>query len=391
MHLYNTTTTTTPSPSSEVATDRKILTPTIMISVTILLLVGTWFIFALPVHLSKQGLISATPPFGLGERILWAPWNLRNHALCSLRSTAKGAFRTIGRLRRRLRNGKRTSDRNRAYLLPAYHVSNVPASFSLRSSRSRGQFRIITAALPQRNYFRFLDLAFEVRKFVYLHVVSAYRVVDCQPNAVLQPYSIYKLQTALLRTCRQTRIEFHPIFFQNTLFRMRADYPFYIHMRLPTIIHLTELHINMKWGRHGADGMSAMFSDLKKMINLRELSITCHDLRAYHESFGNLLRCIYFGNTSSAISRGQLQYVSFTAELAASVSDALSGHFRTIERRATREWGDNVVVHSTKEVGHEPRTNRRRIVRRLLVLQRPGYRRGYLRRGIAAMQNKIAY
>jgi hypothetical protein len=99
--------------------------------------------------------------------------------------------------------------------------------------------------------FPFLLLPYEIRQVVYVYLVVAFEVLNATPTQDLLPRKKYSYTAALLHVCRQTRFEFHPIFFSRTGFKISTNFSFYRNMRLPTLTHIRELKAKAQINRHG--------------------------------------------------------------------------------------------------------------------------------------------
>jgi hypothetical protein len=126
--------------------------------------------------------------------------------------------------------------------------------------------------------FRFLDLPPELRNAVYRQALDPYNMLVCVPTALLRANNQFKNAMSLLRTCHQIRHEASTYFYNTTVFHVWTRYPFYRNIDPIITNKIRELHLITFSNSRGFNGLPrVLYWDLRRMQQLRNLTITCRD------------------------------------------------------------------------------------------------------------------
>ena len=204
-------------------------------------------------------------------------------------SAPKSFFRSWGSLTRRIeKTFHPASSHSDDVVLPLYHTQ-MPVRVEPTAQSPLGPATPIPSAKPSSNMlvryatrgpraFRFLDLPPELRNAVYRQALLPYKMLFCVPTRSLGANKQFTKAVSLLRTCHQIRDEASTHFYNSTVFHIWTRYPFYRNIDPLMTNKMRELHLVTFSNSRGVNGLGRVLSwDLRRMPQLRNLTITCRD------------------------------------------------------------------------------------------------------------------
>lgn len=173
-------------------------------------------------------------------------------------------------------------------VLPTYHVyrpthlqnttAGSPETAVATQPTKPPSNMLLRSGVRRPRVFRFLDLPPELRNAVYWKALDPYNMLVCVPTVLLRANSQFKNAMSLLRTCHQIRNEASTYFYSSTVFHVWTRYPFYRNIDPIITSKIRELHLLTFSNSRGINGLPRiLYWDLRRMQELRNLTITCRD------------------------------------------------------------------------------------------------------------------
>ena len=205
------------------------------------------------------------------------------------RSAPKSVFRFWASVSRKIeRRFHPVRPFNDATVLPMYrtcrptqvqNTTSEPLEIATSAQPAKPRPNILVRyGIRRARTFRFLDLPPELRNAVYKQALNPYNMLVCVPTVMLRANKQFRNAMSLPRTCHQIRHEVSRYFYNSIVFHVWTRYPFYRNIDPLMTSEIRELHLVTFSNSRGFNGLPrVLYWDLRRMQQLRNLTITCRD------------------------------------------------------------------------------------------------------------------